>query len=210
MQFESDFKRSQATQTLMSSVIPMASSLNGVVCRACTVPLHGPDVRVRFVTQDFAHPECWFAPHDDGSIRERRRSGTSFSFYEWRCDRCGFDACSTKQPIDQEDRFCTRCRRDGGLILGSIVTLAAESVIWSASMTNTTRFELMRIRLRDNEKLGTYVCDYRTEYWIGTRALVRLIHEREIPMKSYATIRFLEHALKGHTANADLSDLHHG
>lgn len=99
------------TRSLHTAVKPCPPAIAGAVaCRVCGVVLElGAPIRARQWHLEYAHEACgWFRP-DEGALREARRPGTSFAYFEWRCPSCELDACAGRRPADGGDMRCARC-----------------------------------------------------------------------------------------------------
>ncbi len=80
-------------------------------CRVCGGAVRADEaIRRRQHFVELAHAACGYLRIAEHAVHETRRPGTAFSFYEWRCPKCGLDACHTRRPLAGDDLQCKRCR----------------------------------------------------------------------------------------------------
>ena len=95
-----------------------------VPCRVCGGPLiQGHSVRRRQWHFDMSHVQCGWLRVDETDLHERRRPGTFFSYWEWRCPTCGLDACAVRRPRDDDNMQCKRCKPRAELEVGAPVEI---------------------------------------------------------------------------------------
>ncbi len=114
-----DGRRAFATRSLLTSE---KEARQETTCRVCTgMILIGDPIRVRDWHIDQSHAACGWLRADEHDVHERRRPGTSFAYFEWRCPMCGLDACSLRKPRDDDNPSCRRCRPRPELAVGVTV-----------------------------------------------------------------------------------------
>ncbi len=104
-----DGRQRFATRSLLTH--EKIAELEGSSCRVCGGVIRiGDMIRVRDWHVEASHSSCGWLKADEHDRHERRRPGTAFAYFEWRCPMCGLDACKLRKPRDDDDPRCGRCR----------------------------------------------------------------------------------------------------
>lgn len=143
----------------------------GYSCRVCGGAIKaGEPYRRRQWFLEYAHEGCGWLRADEHDVREVRRPGTTFAFYQWRCPSCGLDACEMQRPDDESEMRCVRCAPDKHKpVVGARVELVVGVWYDSASRHGGghRRYRVPRgTRARVLEEHGELV----TVGWIASRA----------------------------------------
>lgn len=103
--------RARFSTTRLLTEVEEGGTFQDHPCRVCgeTIPRLTP-IRSRQWHLEYAHSACGWLRPDEHEVHERRRPGTVFAYFEWRCPSCGLDACQVRAPREGDDRRCRRCR----------------------------------------------------------------------------------------------------